>query len=102
MGVPLPEIQKLPVERAKSRGVTILYATKPGGTAIESPELGHGYFTYYVAQAFADFAKSTDATLTVGKLADSVSLNVQRRSNSQQVPTLLVHPDDEGLAIASR
>lgn len=75
-------MQSLFVNVGKNTGTTIFTAAAGKQAAYESNKLGHGVFTYFIIDAFRN-----KPTLTVSKLKEFVSQNVEKESKKSQIPT---------------
>ena len=61
----------------------IIAAAGPNEVALETSELGHGVFTYYVLQGLAGEAdRDTDGVVTVSELYDYVEQQVDRKARA--------------------
>ena len=67
----------------RSKGRVIIAAAGPNEVALETSELGHGVFTYYVLQGLAGEAdRDTDGVVTVSELYDYVEQQVDRKARA--------------------
>jgi hypothetical protein len=67
----------------RSKGRVIITAAGPNEVALETSELGHGVFTYYVLQGLAGEAdRDTDGVVTVSELYDYVEQQVDRKARA--------------------
>lgn len=71
---------------AQDARIVVFSATAANNTAAELPELGHGVFTYSVLEGLRGKAKSSDSGVTLFGLADYVSREVARLTQSRQKP----------------
>jgi uncharacterized caspase-like protein/WD40 repeat protein len=71
---------------AQDARIVVFSATAANNTAAELPELGHGVFTYSVLEGLRGKAKSSDSGVTLFGLADYVSQEVARLTQSRQKP----------------
>lgn len=71
---------------AQDARIVVFSATGANNTAAELPELGHGVFTYSVLEGIRGKAKTSDSGVTLFGLADYVSREVVRLTQSQQKP----------------
>jgi hypothetical protein len=63
----------------RSRGRVVITASGPNEVALESPELGHGIFTYYLLEGLAGKAdRNGDGLVTVSELYEYVEDQVDR------------------------
>jgi uncharacterized caspase-like protein/WD40 repeat protein len=71
---------------AQDARIVVFSATAANNTAAELPELGHGVFTYSILEGLGGKAKSSDSGVTLFGLADYVSREVVRLTQSRQKP----------------
>ena len=65
----------------RSRGRVVITASGPNEVALESPELGHGIFTYYLLEGLAGKAdRNGDGLVTVSELYEYVEDQVDRKA----------------------
>lgn len=65
----------------RSRGRVVITASGPNEVALESPELGHGIFTYYLLEGLAGKAdRNGDGLVTVSELYEYVEDQVERKA----------------------
>ena len=89
---------------ATSRGRLVITASGPNEVALESADLGHGLFTYYVLEGLSGKAdRNGDGVVTVAELYPYVEEQVERRARAaggRQRP--LMKGDVEGTLPLSR
>lgn len=93
-------IRQLPLEEAARRGVTIIYATRPGGVSAEQPELGHGIFTFYLAERLMQYKQSAETELNTRQLWTYTVDKVGLKSGRQQIPSYAANSVDDDPKIA--
>jgi uncharacterized caspase-like protein len=71
---------------AQDARIVVFSATAANNTAAELPELGHGVFTYSVLEGLRGKARTSDSGVTLFGLADYISKEVVRLTQSQQKP----------------
>jgi len=65
----------------RSRGRVVITASGPNEVALESPDLGHGIFTYYLLEGLAGKAdRNGDGLVTVSELYEYVEDQVDRKA----------------------
>ena len=68
----------------RSRGRVIITASGPNEVALESSELGHGVFTYFLLQGLAGKAdRNGDGVVTVSELYEYVEEQVDRKARAE-------------------
>ena len=67
----------------KSRGRLVITASGPNEVALETAELGHGLFTYYLLEGLSGKAdRNGDGVVTVSELYPYVEDQVERKSRA--------------------
>ncbi|MGH7340643.1 MAG: caspase family protein, partial [Candidatus Rokuibacteriota bacterium] len=67
----------------KARGRLVITASRPNEVALESADLGHGLFTYYLLEGLAGKAdRNSDGIVTVAELYPYVEDQVERKSRA--------------------
>jgi uncharacterized caspase-like protein len=68
----------------RSKGRVIITASGPNEVALESSELGHGVFTYFLLQGLGGQAdRNTDGLVTVSELYEYVEEQVDRKARAE-------------------
>ncbi|PYN24920.1 MAG: hypothetical protein DMD76_13670, partial [Candidatus Rokuibacteriota bacterium] len=68
----------------RSKGRVIITASGPNEVALESSELGHGVFTYFLLQGLAGQAdRNGDGVVTVSELYEYVEEQVDRKARAE-------------------